>query len=149
MAEHHDDDEMPTNEGEGYVVMLVESKAGLQNAVREKLKSRGYRVLIISDPARALARFSPEEDPPADCVLFGASELGVLAMEAFNQFASDEHTADIPAVLLADHRQTQVISNAVTDEKRQLLSLPLKVRELRNALKALLRDVQRREIGTY
>lgn len=149
MAEHHDDDEIPTNEGEGYVVMLVESKAGLQNAVREKLKSRGYRVLIISDPGRALSRFSPEEDPPADCVLFGASELGVLAMEAFNQFASDEHTADIPAILLADHRQTQVISNAVTDEKRQLLSLPLKVRELRNALKELLRDVRRREIGTY
>ena len=41
MAEHQDDDELPTNEGEGYVVMLVESKADLQNAVRERLKSAG------------------------------------------------------------------------------------------------------------
>ena len=85
MAEHSDDDEVPTNEGEGYVVMLVESKAGLQNAIREKLKSRGYRVLVISDPNRALSRFNADEDPPADCVIFGASDLGHLAKEAFNK----------------------------------------------------------------
>lgn len=149
MAEHHDDDETPTNEGEGYVVMLVESKAGLQNAIRERLKSRGYRVLIISDPSRALSRFGPADDPPADCVIFGASELGVDAMDAFNQFAANEHTADIPSILLVDRRQTQVISGATRGAKRKLLPLPLKVRELRNTLKQLLSTVERRQIGTY
>ena len=68
MAEY-EDDELPTNEGEGYVVMLVESKASLQNVIRDRLKSRGYRVLVISDPNRALSRFSPDEESPADCVL--------------------------------------------------------------------------------
>jgi len=149
MAEHHDDDEVPTNEGEGYIVMFVESKAGLQNAVREKLKSRGYRVLIISDPNRALDRFNAIEEPPADCVIFGASELGALAMEAFNKFAAEEHTRDIPSILLVDRRQTQVIAGAVRGDKRKLLALPLKVRELRAALKQLLANVERRELGTY
>ncbi len=149
MAEYHDDDELPTNEGEGYVVMLVESKAGLQNAVRERLKSRGYRVLIISDPSRALSRFSADEDPPADCVIFGASDLGVVAMEAFNQFASNPHTANIPSIMLVDRRQTQVISGAVRGPKRKLLALPLKVRELRIALQQLLAGVARRQLGTY
>ncbi len=148
-TEHHDDDEIATNEGEGYVVMLVESKAALQNAVRERLKSRGYRVLVISDPNRALDRFHPDEDPPADCVIFGAAELGSLAMEAFNKFASDEHTCEIPSILLADKRQTQVISGARRGPNRKMLALPLKVRELRAALMQLLSGVERRELGTY
>ena len=59
-----DEDEVPTNEGEGYVVLLVESKANLQDAIRERLKSRGYRVLVIANPNRALARFSPEGRSP-------------------------------------------------------------------------------------
>lgn len=148
-AEHHDDDDIPTNEGEGYVVMLVESKAALQNAIRERLKSRGYRVLVISDPNRALSRFSPEEDPPADCVIFGAAELGNLALEAYNQFASDEHTCSIPSIMLADQRQKHIIHATRRGKNRKMLSLPLKVRELRAALMHLLSDTERRDIGTY
>ncbi len=148
-ADAHDDDELPTNEGEGYVVMLVESKAALQNAIRERLKSRGYRVLVISDPSRALARFAPSEEVPADCVIFGASELGSLAVEAFNRFASDDHTSSIPTILLADRRQDRITSGAVRGPNRKMLELPLKVRELRAALLQLLAGVPRRDAGTY
>ncbi len=148
MAEY-EDDELPTNEGEGYVIMLVESKPSLQNVIRDRLKSRGYRVLVISDSNRALARFIPDEESPADCVIFGASELGTLAVEAFNRFADDVHTAEIPSILLADRRQTQVIGAARRGPKRKLLALPLKVRELRAALNELLADVERRPPGTY
>ncbi len=149
LAEHHEEDEDPTNEGEGYIVMLVESKAGLQNAVRQRLKSRGYRVLVIADPNRALARFTPVEDRPADCVIFGAAELGNLALEAYNQFANDEHTSNIPTILLVDNKQAHIIERARRGPSRKLLALPLKVRELRNALISLLSDVKRREIGSY
>ncbi|TWU55195.1 serine/threonine-protein kinase [Rubripirellula reticaptiva] len=143
------DEEPPTNEGEGYIVMLVESKAALQNAVRERLKSRGYRVLVISNPNRALDRFHPDDDAPADCVVFGASELGSLAVEAFNKFGSDEHTASIPSILLVDRRQTSLIASARRGGNRKLLPLPLKVRELRTTLIQLLAGVERRPLGTY
>ena len=149
MADHHDDDEVVADEGEGYVVMLVESKAGLQNAIRERLKSRGYRVLVISDPSRALSRFRDDEELPADCVIFGASELGSLAVEAHNQFAEQEHTTHIPTIVLADHRQSQVIGGVKRGEHRKILPLPLKVRELRGALHQLLANVKRRQLGTY
>ncbi|KAA1260041.1 Serine/threonine-protein kinase PrkC [Rubripirellula obstinata] len=149
MAPHQDDEEAATNEGEGYVVMLVESKAGLQNAIRERLKARGYRVLVISDPNRALNRFSPVEDPPADCVIFGAAELGSLAVEAFNKFASDEHTASMPSILLVDRSQASIIAAATRGPNRKLLALPLKVRELRVALSQLLSGVEKRELGSY
>ncbi len=148
-GESHDDDDVPTNEGEGYVVMLVESKIPLQNAIRERLKSRGYRVLVISDPGRALSRFAPHEDRPADCVIFGAAELGGLAVEAFNRFASDEHTSSIPSVLLADHRQERLTSGAIEGPNRKRLALPLKVRELRSTLIQLLAGVERRDAGTF
>ncbi len=149
MDEYHDDDELPTNEGEGYVVMLVESKTGLQNAIRARLKSRGYRVLVIADANRALARFTPDEDAPADCVIFGASELGNLALEAFNKFASEEHTRDIPSMMLVDKRQSHIINGAFRGANRKLLPLPLKVRDLRATLIGLLAGVERRELGTY
>ncbi|MCA9191345.1 MAG: serine/threonine protein kinase [Planctomycetales bacterium] len=126
-------------EGHNRTVMLIESKIEFQDLIREKLKKRGYRVLVISDPARALARFSPEEDPPADCVLFSAPELGAAAMDAFNKFASDEHTADIPALLLVDRKQQYIIRGAKLAPHRLMLAMPLKVKELRAALLKLLR----------
>ena len=149
IGEQFDDDDAPTNEGEGYVVLLVESKASLQNAIRERLKSRGYRVLIIQDPNRALARFEPGDEAPADCVIFGAAELGTLALEAFNRFASEEHTSEIPAILLADRRQVRIIGEARRGPRRRMLALPLKVRELRASLIQVLAGVERRPAGTY
>jgi serine/threonine-protein kinase len=125
-------------EGRGKSVMLVESKLDLQDLVREKLKSRGYRVLVYGDPARALLRFIPEEPPPADCVVFSAPELGNAALEAFNQFGSDRHTRDLPAVLLVDRKQQHIIRSAQCGPKRMMLAMPLKVRELRTALLRLL-----------
>lgn len=145
----YEDDDIPTNEGEGYVVMLVESKASLQNAIRERLKSRGYRVLIIQDPNRALGRFEQGEDPPADCVIFSAADLGSLALEAYNRFAADEHTAEIPSILLVDRRQSRILAEASRGRRRQLLALPLKVRELRAALIKVLAGTERRPMGTY
>ncbi|MCA9134384.1 MAG: protein kinase, partial [Planctomycetales bacterium] len=126
-------------EGANRTVMLVESKLEFQDLIREKLKKRGYRVLVISDPARALARFIPEEDRPADAVLFSAPELASAALDAFNQFGSDPHTADIPAILLVDRKQQFVIRNAKVGPKRMMLAMPLKVRELRSSLIRLLK----------
>ena len=148
-TEGYEEEGLPSNEGEGYVVMLVESKASLQNLVRERLKSKGYRVLVISDPNRALARFTPTDEPAADCVVFSAAELGGLALEDFNQFATDEHTSQIPSILLVDRRQSLIIKRARRGPKRKLLALPLKVRELRAALKESLSGVERRDAGQY
>ena len=145
----YEDEGTPNVEGQGYVVMLVESKATLQNAIRERLKSRGYRVLVISDPNRALSRFAPIDDPPADCVIFSAAELGSLAMDAHNQFAADEHTAEIPSILLVDRRQTTIIKGARRGPNRTLLALPLKVRELRATLLQALSGIEKREIGSF
>ncbi len=125
-------------EGRGKTVMIVESKIELQDLVREKLKSRGYRILVFGDPARALERFIPDEPAPADCIVFSAPELGNAALNGFNQFGTDRHTRHIPAILLVDRKQQHIIRSAMIDQHRMMLAMPLKVRELRTALLKLL-----------
>ncbi len=129
--------EEEAKEGEGKTVLILEKKQELQDLLRDKLKRRGYRVLIFGDPERAMSKFSPEETPPADCVVFCAPELGNLALEAFNRFSEQEHTKDIPAIMLVDPKQQHIIRGAKTSPKHVLIPMPLKVRELRQALAKL------------
>ena len=120
-------------EGNGKTLIVVESKPELQNILREKLKKRGYRVLIFGDPERALSKFTPDETP-ADCVVLCAPDLGNLALEAFNKFAEQDHTKSVPVVMLVDPKQQHIIRGARTSANHVLIPLPLKVRELRQAL---------------
>ncbi|MCE2808950.1 MAG: protein kinase [Planctomycetaceae bacterium] len=121
-------------EGQGKTVLVVENRAELQDLLREKLKKRGYRVLVYSDPERALAKFSPDESNPANCLILGATNLGNEALDAFNQFVSNEHTKHLPAILLVDPKQQHIVRGANTSERHVLIPMPLKVRELREAL---------------
>jgi serine/threonine-protein kinase len=121
-------------EGQGKTVLVVENRAELQDLLREKLKKRGYRVLVYSDPERALAKFSPDESNPANCLILGATNLGNQALDAFNQFVSSEHTKNLPAILLVDPKQQHIVRGANTSDRHVLIPMPLKVRELREAL---------------
>jgi len=127
-----------SQEGRNKTVMVIESKTDLQDLMREKLKSRGYRVLVFSNPDRALQRFENDDNAPADCVIFSAPDLGNDALEAFNQFASNEKTKNVPAILLVDRKQQFIIRGANMAPHRLMLAMPLKVRELRIALLKLL-----------
>jgi serine/threonine-protein kinase len=128
-------------EGQGRTVMVVESKPEMQDTLREQLKKRGYRVLIIGDADRAVARFNDLDPPCADLVMFCAPELGEAAVAAFNNFASLPYTKNIPAILFIDKKQAGLISTANLNEHRVLLSMPLKVKELRETLLKLLAGV--------
>jgi serine/threonine-protein kinase len=121
-------------EGLGKTVMIVESKIEMQDTLREQLKKRGYKVLIIGDPDRAVSRFNDYEKAPADCVVFCTPELGDAALKAFNRFANNGTTRNIPAILFADQRQSEIIRTAYLCEHRVLLTMPMKVKELRETL---------------
>lgn len=129
----------PGNEGAGLTVMLIETNQKLQNALREKLKHVGYRVLVFTNPARAIERIrSHDEDfeggPLTHCVIFGCGELGSAALEAFNYFGVDEDTAETPAVLLINEEQKHFVDAANLSEHRVYIEMPLKLRELRQKL---------------
>ena len=121
-------------------VMIVESKVKMQDVLRDRLKRRGYRVLVISDPQRALARLEDTEavEPAADCVVFCTEELGEDAVEAFNKLGRSEHARHVPAILLVDQNQDDMVRSAELSDHRVILKMPLKVRELRATLLKLL-----------
>lgn len=125
------------NEGQSRTVLLVESNIEMQNLLRERLKRRGYRVLVIGDVDRALARFDGVSHI-ADCAVFSTAELGQTALDGFNRFGQSEATRHIPAVMLVDKKERELIKAASTSDHRKLLALPIKVRELRVLLKTLL-----------
>ena len=118
--------------------MIVESKIEMQDLLRDRLKKHGYRVLIFSDPQRAILRFETDDKQPADCVLFCAQDLGESALEAFNKFGSRAATKEVPAILFVDAKQTDLIKSADLAPHRVLLTNPLRVRELRETLLKLL-----------
>jgi len=129
------------DEGRGKTLLLIESNVKVQNSLREKLKEIGYRVLITSDPARGLSRFSdldPAEDLPADCVLFGCAGLGRDGIKAFEEFANGQYTSDIPAMLFVMEKLERFVKPDDLNEKRIQLSLPIKFKHVRRGLRTLL-----------
>jgi serine/threonine-protein kinase len=124
-------------EGEGHSVMIVESNIEMQDTLRDLLKRRGYRVLVISSAERALQRFQDAE-PPAECVLFCTTEMGSAAIDAFRRFSEAQLTRHIPAVLMLDEQHQDLAGTVRTGGHHVLLPMPLKVRQLRAILLKLL-----------
>lgn len=125
-------------EGASKTVMIVESRLEMQDVFREKLKKYGYRVLVFSDPIRAVTRIEDAATKLVDCVLFSTLALADEALEAFNKFGSHDATKKIPAILFVDPKQSELIKGAKLSDKRVLVSMPLKVKELRETLVKLL-----------
>lgn len=125
-------------EGEGHSVMIVESNIEMQDTLRDLLKRRGYRVLVIGDCQRALARWETSIEPPAECVIFCSTEFGQEAIDSFNKFSQLDEGKDIPAVLCIDEQHRDLAKSAQTNDIRVMLPMPLKVRQLRMVLRNLL-----------
>jgi eukaryotic-like serine/threonine-protein kinase len=118
-------------------VMVVESHMELQDILRERLKNSGYRVLVLRDPERALQRFT-EDAKAADCVIFSTSALGQTALEAFNKFATDKATHQIPAILLLGEQHVKWKAKAKLDDSHVLVAMPIKIRQLREVIAKLI-----------
>ena len=129
-------------EGRGKTVLVIESKQQLQNSLREKLKELGYRVLITSDPERGLERFQyldPAEGMPADAVLFSCAGLKGQGILAFQEFISNNDYTRVPAILIVTEGLKKNVQRAwVEDDQNVVLSMPLKFKYVRAALRKLL-----------
>lgn len=117
-------------------VMFVESDPKMQEIFRTHLKPLGFRVLISSDPARAIGRFE-EDFPPAQCIVFCTRALGEAALEAFEKFAANPITEDFPAVLLLGEKHGAWAEKAAGADHRIALKMPVTLGKLREALDQL------------
>jgi len=118
-------------------VMVVESNAEMQDVFRNGFKRAGYRVLLTSDPSRALGRFR-QDAATADCLLLSAQAVGASAVEVFNQMGEDSSTSFVPAILLLGEKQRDWAKKVVADKHRVVLPMPITMKKLRVTLARLI-----------
>jgi eukaryotic-like serine/threonine-protein kinase len=120
-------------QGQARKLMIIESDVKMQDMLRELFKKNGYRVLVMSDPDRALDRFF--QDPKAaDAILFTTGTNARGALDAFNRFGQEQTTRDLPAVLLLDESHSHWNEQAQVSDHRIVVKMPIKMRDLRGAL---------------
>ncbi|MCC6123696.1 MAG: protein kinase [Pirellulales bacterium] len=117
----------------GRTVLVVESNGQMQEIFRSGFKNAGYRVLLISDPARAVNRLFQDNIPP-DCVLINAQSIGEPALDAFNELGANKKTSSVPTVLLLGEDQKAWKKQVKAAGIRRVLSMPLTMKQLREAL---------------
>ena len=117
-------------------VMVVESDIEMQNIFRDALKKAGYRVLVISDPERALERI--KDDAPADLVIFNAQFIGPQALAGFNELVEDKRINNTPALLLLDEPQIKWGAMAKRDRIHLTVSMPISLKRIREIIAKLL-----------
>ena len=117
-------------------IMIVEPDVEMQNIFREGFKKAGYRVLVISDPERALERI--KDDAPADIVIFNAQFIGPQALLSFNELVEDKRINDTPALLLLDEPQYKWAGKAKRDRLHLTIGMPISLKRLREVINKLL-----------
>jgi serine/threonine-protein kinase len=122
-----------------HAVMFVESSTKMQDSFRDNLKKAGYRVLVTSDPQRAMERFQGDKKP-AECIIFSTGQLGEAALTAFNEFAAGEQTSQFSALLLLgpDHHDWMSKAKADLAPHQLVLSMPIPVKHLLDTIARLL-----------
>ncbi|MDO4549803.1 MAG: serine/threonine-protein kinase [Planctomycetia bacterium] len=111
-------------------VMIVESDPKLQEILRESFKKVGFRVLLTTDPQRAIDRFYDDRHV-ADCMVINAQNIGMLAVEGFNSTHELDHgTWKLPAFLLLAKNQKSWNETAVCDDFRVVVQMPVSMKQL-------------------
>lgn len=123
--------------GEPRRLMVVESNVKMQDIFRQLFKKNGYRVLVASDPDRAIDRFYSDATA-AEVVIFSSGHIGRSALEAFNRFGQETGTKEIPAVLLLDAQHSEWHAEAEQGKHRAAITMPVKQKELRKVVQSTL-----------
>ena len=118
-------------------VLCVESQAEIQDALRKSISSWGYRALLVSDAERAAERY---RESPVDAVIFDTDGQGAESIEAFLDMHEKAHEDghQLLAVVLLGPRQAALRDRLPSDDRLIVLSKPIKMKQVQDALAQLL-----------
>ncbi len=112
-------------------VFVVENDEKLQDALRDKLKKLRYRVLIASDPARALDRF---QQSPYNVLLVDIGTVGEDGITAINQVLRKAKSMNMPCYAIGIVSEGQDGVEALIDrdlsKQTSILHRPLRMHDL-------------------
>jgi serine/threonine protein kinase len=110
-------------------LFLAEKDERLQDVLREKLKTLGYRVLIAADPVRAVDRFRQQ---PFDFLIVDAASTGENGMLIFERIMNDasRQKADLCGILMLNDNQTDLLQTVTARPNVEVMVQPIKLKQL-------------------
>ncbi len=113
-------------------VLCVESRPKHQDFFRDYLASRGFLVLIMSDPQRALKRIA--EQPP-ECLLVLGETVGDSVAEFFTQAIRAGRDSKMAGVVVLAETQKHLASAiSVPPGRARVLHQPVNLRDVRREI---------------
>ncbi len=113
-------------------VLCLESRPKHQDFFRDYLSSRGFQVVIVSDPQRALRRIS--ENPP-ECLLVLGDSMGDEVVDFFTQAIRAGRDSRLAGVIVLAETQKELASRiSVPPGRARILVQPVNLRDVRHEI---------------
>lgn len=118
-------------------VFVVERDPRLQDALRQKIKEMGYRVLISAEPGRALERFN---QTPYDMLVMDAGATGEEGRYTYDGIMTEAMRKGITCagILILNEDQKDWLKRIEPAGNRVTLVRPISMKHVANALMKLL-----------
>ncbi|HET6426294.1 MAG TPA: serine/threonine-protein kinase [Planctomycetaceae bacterium] len=113
------------------VVICVENRAKQQDALREYFTKHGYRVLVLTDPIRALNRV--DSDQPAGLIFIGEA-LGKEVVPVFQAAVKRCRKKGVPVVLALSKKLKTLAEELPESPGGRVLTDAVTLRDIRHAL---------------
>jgi serine/threonine protein kinase len=110
-------------------IFVVEQDDRLQDAIRDKLKKAGYRVLMARDPARALERFHTQ---PFEGLIIDIGTVGPDGAKTFTEIMERARLRDVACcgILILSEEQQDLRTEIPQSKAITVLLRPLKMSQL-------------------
>jgi DNA-binding response OmpR family regulator len=117
-------------------VFVVEGVEKTQNALREKLKGFGFRVLISQDPLRAKLRY---REQPYHALIMDAGTAGEDGLDVFKKIIreADANNLSIAAILMLAENQAEWADEVPQRPNIAVMVRPINLRQLYTKLNEL------------
>lgn len=117
-----------------FTLFIAEANETLQDLLREKLKKKGYKVLIASDPQRGLDRF---KQSPFDVFVVNCASVGDAGLPALEKVLGDAQRQNLAvgAVALIAPEQQPLVAKLTEFPHVARLVHPVKFSDLVDAIR--------------
>lgn len=114
-------------------ILCVEAQDEIQDVLRKTLTRMGYRALVVRDAERAAERY---REAPVDAVIFDADGQGSESIEHLTDMyeKAKEEDQRLAALVLLGPRQGELREKLPVDDQIIVLSKPLKMKEVHEAI---------------
>ena len=114
-------------------VLIVDSNPQTQESLKALMEKLQFNVLCVNSPDDIRQIFA-QNDLAAQCILFNGQSLGIRAVRGFNDFSQYRGLRDVGAILMLEGGQMDWMDSVTLTPNRVVMSMPIKVREIREVL---------------